>query len=189
MAKLAVWARAGFPTSIALGGRPLHNGLPAATRAAGPGRPGREPGRRDQGSEGMIKIKGFEHVSVAAADLEPTQGVLGLFGIEPTGREDIPEQDVTTTYYEGPNQVRFEIIRPLGEHSHLHRFLERRGPGLHHICVQVENLEEACAAIRDAGGRIIDEIFSDSRGRHAFVHPKFTGGVLIGMIELHPGLE
>ena len=137
----------------------------------------------------MIKIKGFEHVSWAAAELEPGQSVLGLFGIKPTGFEEIHDQDVTSNYFEGPNDVRFEIIRPLGPDSHLRRFLERRGSGLHHVCFQVDDLEDACTQIREAGGEIVGEIFSDSRGRHAFVHPKFTGGVLIGMIELHPGIE
>lgn len=137
----------------------------------------------------MIRIKGFEHVSWAAPDLEPGQSVLHLFGIEPTGFEEIHAQDVTSNYYEGPNGVRFEIIRPLGEESHLNRFLEKRGAGLHHVCFQVEDLDAACREIIDAGGQIVGETFEDSRGRHAFVHPKFTGGVLIGMIQLHPGLE
>jgi methylmalonyl-CoA epimerase len=134
----------------------------------------------------MIKIHGFEHVSWAAGDLEPAQKVLGLFGIEPTGYEEIHDQDVTSTYFAGPGGVRFEVIRPLGEESHLHKFLSARGPGLHHVCFQVENLDEAIEEVTRAGGQIVGHQFSDSRGRHAFVHPKSTGGVLIGMIELHP---
>jgi predicted enzyme related to lactoylglutathione lyase len=57
------------------------------------------------------------------------------------------------------------------------------------VCFQVENLDDACAQIRAAGGELVGETFDDSRGRHAFVHPKSTGGVLIGMIQLHPGLK
>ncbi len=136
----------------------------------------------------MIKIKGFEHVSWASGELEPAQSILALFGIKATGFEEIHAQDVTSNYYEGNNNVRFEIMRPLGPDSHLRKYLAKRGPGLHHICLQVENLDVACAEIVKGGGALVGETFSDSRGRHAFVHPKCTGGVLIGMIELHPGL-
>jgi methylmalonyl-CoA/ethylmalonyl-CoA epimerase len=137
-----------------------------------------------------IKINGLEHVSWAAPALEPGSRVLELFGIVPTGDEDIQEQAVTSTYFEEPNcGVRFEIIRPLGEDSHLHRFLQARGGGLHHVCFQVESLDDACAQIKAAGGELVGHTFADSRGRHAFVHPKSTGGVLIGMIELHPDIK
>src|SRR5689334_643901 len=67
----------------------------------------------------MIKINGFEHVSWAASELEPGQRTLALFGIKPTGSEEIHDQDVTSTYFEGEGGVRFEIIRPLGPQSHL----------------------------------------------------------------------
>ncbi len=137
----------------------------------------------------MIKITGLEHVSWAAADAERPAAILGLFGIKPTGSEEIHTQDVTSTYFEGEAGVRFEVIRPRTPSSHLNRFLERRGPGLHHVCFQVDNLDAACAEVVRHGGRLVGETFSDSRGRHAFVHPDSTGGVLIGMIELHPELR
>jgi methylmalonyl-CoA/ethylmalonyl-CoA epimerase len=137
----------------------------------------------------MIKINGIEHVSWASAELEPAQSTLALFGLIPTGFEEIHSQHVTTNYFEAPSGVRFEVIRPATEESHLRQFLAKRGPGLHHVCFQVENLDDACAQIHAAGGELVGETFSDSRGRHVFVHPKSTGGVLIGMIELHPGLK
>ena len=134
-----------------------------------------------------IKITGFEHVSWASEDVEPGASILGLFGIKPTGYEEIHSQSVTSNYFEEPNSgVRFEIIRPWGENSHLSRYLKNRGSGLHHICFQVEDLDDACAQIRAAGSELVGETFEDSRGRHAFIHPKSTGGVLIGMIELRP---
>jgi len=138
----------------------------------------------------MIKITGFEHVSWASSDLEPGSSVLALFGIKPTGFEEIPTQAVTTNYFEEPESgVRFEIIRPATADSHLHKYLKERGPGLHHICLQVEDLDDACEQVKAAGGTIVGEKFKDSRGRHAFIHPKSTGGVLIGMIELYPELK
>jgi methylmalonyl-CoA/ethylmalonyl-CoA epimerase len=137
----------------------------------------------------MIKMNGLEHVSWAAADLEPAQSVLALFGIRPTGDEELHEQQVVSRYFEGDCGVRFEVIRPLGEASNLKKFLDTRGPGLHHVCFQVDSLDDACEQVKQAGGQLVGEPFGDSRGRHAFVHPKSTGGVLIGMIELHPHLK
>ena len=137
----------------------------------------------------MIKVIGFEHVSWAAADSEPGSSTLAVLGLECTGSEEIHTQDVFASSFESDSGVRFEIIRPRGPDSHLRRFLDRRGPGLHHVCLQVEDLNQACAEIRRVGWRLVGEMFSDSRGRRVFIHPQSTGGVLIGLIELHPHLK
>jgi methylmalonyl-CoA/ethylmalonyl-CoA epimerase len=137
----------------------------------------------------MIKVLGYEHVSWCVADTEGPAKVLNLFGLEEGETEGLHGQGVISTYYEGPNDVRFELIRPSNEKSHLNRFLENNGPGLHHVCFQVEDLQDACRQVESSGAKIVGEPFEDSRGWHAFVHPKSTGGVLIGMIQLHPGLK
>ena len=134
----------------------------------------------------MIKVLGYEHVSWCVGDPKRPAEILALFGFKEAETEPLPGQGVIATAYEGNNDIRFELIRPSDASSHLHRFLQTRGAGLHHVCFQVDNLEDACAQVKDAGGEIIGEIFADSRGRHAFVHPRSTGGVLIGMIELYP---
>lgn len=136
-----------------------------------------------------IKINGIEHISWAASSPDKGAETLAAFGFEPTETEDIHSQDVRTTYYRHPTGLQFEIIRPLDEHSHLNRFLAKHGPGLHHVCLRVENLDDACAEVRRLGWELVSEQFEDSRGRHAFVHPRSTGGILLGLIELHPGLS
>jgi methylmalonyl-CoA/ethylmalonyl-CoA epimerase len=137
----------------------------------------------------MIKVLGYEHVSWCVSDPKRPAEILNLFGLKEGETEALHGQGVVSTYYEGKNDVRFELIRPSDPSSHLNRFLETRGAGLHHVCFQVEDLEDACAQIKNLGGELVGELFEDSRGRHAFVHPKSTGGVLIGMIQLHPGLK
>lgn len=136
----------------------------------------------------MIKILGYEHVSWCVGDPARPAAILNLFGLEEGGTERLHSQGVVSTYYEADCGVRFELIRPSDDSSHLKRFLETRGPSLHHVCFQVEDLEDACAQITAAGGELVGEPFDDSRGRHAFVHPRSTGGVLIGLIQLHPGV-
>ena len=137
----------------------------------------------------MIKIRALEHVSWAAGDLEKAGPVLALFGFASTGGEDIPAQHVTSSYFASECGMRMEVIRPLGADSQLHKFLAQRGPGLHHVCLEVDDLEDACAQVVGSGGQLVGETFSDSRGRHRFVHPKSTGGILIGLVELHPELK
>jgi len=136
-----------------------------------------------------IRITGLEHISWAAPSPEKGAETLAVFGFEPTETEEIHSQNVRTTYYQHPNGLQFEIIRPLDEKSHLNRFLAKHGPGLHHVCLRVESLDDACAEATRIGWELVDEQFEDSRGRHVFVHPRSTGGVLIGLIQLHPGLS
>ena len=134
----------------------------------------------------MIKVLGYEHMSWCVDDPQRPAEILALFGLKEAQTDPLPGLGVIATCYEGDNDVRFELIRPSNASSHLHKFLQTRGPGLHHVCFQVDNLEDACAQVKSAGGEIIGEVFADTRGRHAFVHPRSTGGVLIGMIELFP---
>jgi methylmalonyl-CoA epimerase len=136
-----------------------------------------------------IKIKGLEHISLAAPTPDQFAKTLAVFGFEATLTEEIHSQEVLTTYYHHPNGLRFEIIRPLTKSSPLKRVLEKRGPGLHHICFQVENLQETCDEVERLGWGLVGAQFEDSRGRHAFVHPLSTGGLLTGLIQLHPGLS
>lgn len=136
-----------------------------------------------------IKIRGLEHISWAAQDLAQGSDTLAVLGFQPTETEEIRSQDIVTTYFQHENGLQFEIIRPQDAHSHLARFIGKRGPGLHHVCLQVESLADARAEAERIGWQLVGEEFTDSRGRHIFVHPKSTGGVLIGLIELHPGLK
>ena len=83
----------------------------------------------------------------------------------------------------GPQLV--ELLEPLSPDSPIARFLARRGPGIHHICFAVENLDDTLARCRDKGVRLIDDtprIGADGK-RIAFLHPASTGGVLIELTE------
>jgi methylmalonyl-CoA epimerase len=78
-----------------------------------------------------------------------------------------------------------ELLAPLEAESPIARFLERRGPGIHHICYRVTDLDAALAACKAAGYRLVDE--SPRRGaggrRIAFIHPKSTAGILLELTE------
>jgi methylmalonyl-CoA/ethylmalonyl-CoA epimerase len=80
-----------------------------------------------------------------------------------------------------------ELLRPLSPDSAVGRFLERNGPGLHHVAYGTDDIASALDAVREAGLRLIDEQpRTGIRGsRVAFVHPKSTGGVLTELVEAH----
>ncbi|HLL52337.1 MAG TPA: methylmalonyl-CoA epimerase, partial [Myxococcaceae bacterium] len=100
--------------------------------------------------------------------------------LELTEIEEVPEQQVKTAIF-GHGMGRVELICPTTPDSGVARFLTKRGEGLHHICLEVEDIEAAMAALREKGAPLIDETPKPGAGgaKVAFIHPKGTGGVLI----------
>ena len=99
-------------------------------------------------------------------------------------RETIAEQGVEAVLLEvGESHV--ELLRPLSPDTALGRFLERSGPGLHHVAYGTDDIEAALESVRAAGLRLIDEEprLGIRRSRVAFVHPSSTGGVLTELVE------
>jgi methylmalonyl-CoA/ethylmalonyl-CoA epimerase len=132
----------------------------------------------------MIKVKRIDHVAIAVADRDAcADGLTALFGLTEGVREHVATQatDVTFLSSEGTDRApaALEICAPRGNAS-LERFLENRGPGLHHVCFEVDDLRGALATLKAAGVRLIDETPRlGARGHEvAFLHPASTGGVL-----------
>jgi methylmalonyl-CoA/ethylmalonyl-CoA epimerase len=134
----------------------------------------------------MIKVKRIDHVAIAVSDGEACAARLAaLFGLTVGDREHVAAQATDVAFlHAGPDaspgdQTALEICAPRGN-AGLERFLANRGPGLHHVCFEVEDLPAALAALKAAGVRLIDETpRSGARGHAvAFLHPASTGGVL-----------
>jgi methylmalonyl-CoA/ethylmalonyl-CoA epimerase len=89
----------------------------------------------------------------------------------------------------GVGQSHVELLRPLGPDTAVGRFLERNGPGLHHVAYGTDDIEQALDSVRSAGLRLIDEQprIGIRRSRVAFLHPKSTGGVLTELVEAAEG--
>jgi methylmalonyl-CoA/ethylmalonyl-CoA epimerase len=131
----------------------------------------------------MIQVKRIDHVAVAVTERDDAAArVAALFGLELGAREHVAAQatDVAFLHPAGdPAGAAIEICAPRGNPG-LERFLARRGPGLHHICLAVDDLPAALAALKAAGVRLIDEAPRPGARGHevAFLHPASTGGVL-----------
>lgn len=131
-----------------------------------------------------LKIRKIDHVAVCVRDIdEAAERWRALLGVEPASRELVASQKTEAALLPlGETSV--ELISPRGNEG-LEKFLEKRGPGLHHVAVEVEGIEKAIALLEALGLPMIDhEPRKGARGHKvAFVHPKATGGVLVELVE------
>jgi methylmalonyl-CoA/ethylmalonyl-CoA epimerase len=133
----------------------------------------------------MIKVKRIDHVAIAVEDRDhATQQLAGLFGLDAGAREHVASQRTDVAFLHAAGAApslttEIEVCAPAGNAS-LTRFLEKRGPGLHHVCFEVDDLPGALADLKAAGVRLIDETPRAGARGHlvAFIHPAATGGVL-----------
>lgn len=122
----------------------------------------------------------IDHLGIAVRSIEEASRFYrdGL-GLQCTGVEEVPGQKVRVVFFP-LGEVRIELLEPTAADSPIARFLEKKGPGLHHVAYLVDDLPATLAALKAAGVRLIDEEPRDGAHnmRIAFAHPKSTGGVL-----------
>jgi methylmalonyl-CoA/ethylmalonyl-CoA epimerase len=129
----------------------------------------------------------IDHIGVAVDDLDEAVSLYSeRLGMPVQHRETVEEQGVEAVLV-GIGESHVELLRPLSADSAVGRFLERNGPGLHHVAYGTDDIGSAIDALRAAGLGLIDERpRTGIRGtRVAFVHPKSTGGVLTELVEAH----
>lgn len=127
----------------------------------------------------------IDHIGVATDDLDAALALYeGTFGMPVAHREVVEEQGVEAILLDvGPCHV--ELLRPLGSETPVGKFIDRRGPGLHHVAYRVDDIEAALARLAEQGVRMIDtEPRTGIRSsRVAFVHPQATGSVLTEIVQ------
>jgi methylmalonyl-CoA epimerase len=127
----------------------------------------------------------IDHIGVATDDLEGAVALYeGTLGMPVAHRETVESQGVEAVLLDvGEGHV--ELLRPLGPDTPVGKYLERKGPGLHHVAYAVDDIDRVLGSLKDAGIELIDSKprvgIRDSRV--AFVHPKSTGGVLTELVE------
>jgi methylmalonyl-CoA/ethylmalonyl-CoA epimerase len=127
----------------------------------------------------------IDHVGVAVDDLDAAVALYSeRLGMAVEHRETVEEQGVEAVLL-GVGESHVELLRPLAADTAVGRFLERSGPGLHHVAYGTDDIEAALEAVRAAGLRLIDEQPRTGirNSRVAFVHPRSTGGVLTELVE------
>jgi methylmalonyl-CoA/ethylmalonyl-CoA epimerase len=132
----------------------------------------------------MLRIKKIDHVAICVADTdEAVAKYRKVLGLEPEVREVVASQKTEATLLP-IGETSLELISPKGNEG-LEKFLAKRGPGLHHVAIEVEGIEAALGFLKTLGVRLIDESPRKGARGHkvAFVHPEATGGVLIELVE------
>jgi methylmalonyl-CoA/ethylmalonyl-CoA epimerase len=127
----------------------------------------------------------IDHIGVAVTNLdEAIELYTARLGMPLQHRETLEEQGVEAVLV-GVGDSHVELLRPLGPETAVGRFLERNGPGLHHVAYGTDDIGAAIDDLRKAGLRLIDERPRTGirNSRVAFVHPKSTGGVLTELVE------
>ena len=131
-----------------------------------------------------MKLEKINHIGIAVPELEAAVATYKTMGFEYDGAEEVASQKVKTAFFHlGESHV--ELLEPTADDSPIAKFLEKRGGGIHHICVQVDDIDKALEKYREGGVKLINEEPFIGAGGHrvAFVHPKATGGVLLELLE------
>ena len=127
----------------------------------------------------------IDHIGVATEDLDAALALYeGSFGMPVAHRETVESQGVEAVLLDiGDGHV--ELLRPLGPDTPVGKYLEKKGPGLHHVAYAVSDIDATLGKLKEAGVELID---AEARvgireSRVAFLHPKATGGVLTEIVE------
>jgi methylmalonyl-CoA epimerase len=129
-------------------------------------------------------IKRIDHVSIAVKDLDEALGVFkAVFGLESVHQEEIPDQGVKAALIKvGDGEI--ELVEPIDPEGGVAKFIERRGEGIHHICLEVDNIDEELKSLEAKGVALIDkQPRKGLAGMIGFVHPKATKGVLVELAQ------
>ncbi|MGB5105643.1 MAG: methylmalonyl-CoA epimerase [Candidatus Zixiibacteriota bacterium] len=130
-------------------------------------------------------IRKINHIAIAVKDIEVSKKLFALIGNAVASETTlVADQKVKICFIE-TGETRIELIQPIAGNVGVAKFLEKRGEGLHHICLAVDNIEGALADYKSRGFRLIDEVprFGGEGRRVAFMHPQSTNGVLIELEE------
>lgn len=127
----------------------------------------------------------IRHIAIAVKDIEKARALFSMISGTPASEaQEVPDQRVKVSFID-TGETKIELIQPTAEDVGVAKFLEKRGEGLHHICLEVDDIEATLTEYKRQGIRLIDEQPRVGAEGHrvAFVHPQSTGGVLVEVEE------
>jgi methylmalonyl-CoA/ethylmalonyl-CoA epimerase len=134
----------------------------------------------------MPQVKRINHVAVVVDDMEKALAFWrDALGIELHELRDVPAEKSQVAFLPLPGSE-VELVRPTSDDSGIAKYLAKRGPGMHHICLEVDDIEGMMTQLRSKGIRLINEeprLTADGK-RYAFIHPESTAGVLVELYQL-----
>ena len=130
-------------------------------------------------------IKKVDHIGIAVKSIEEARKFYEeVLGLKVTGIEEVEDQKVKTAFIPiGESEI--ELLESTSEDGPVAKFIEKRGEGIHHIALQVDDIEKALEELKGKGVKLIDEVprYGAGGAKIAFVHPKSTNGVLLEFCE------
>jgi methylmalonyl-CoA epimerase len=139
--------------------------------------PGKGQGERRK----KVKTTVIDHIGIAVKSIDESLKFWETtLGVKCTGRETVEDQKVTTAFLP-IKESEIELLEATSDESPIAKFIEKKGEGIHHLAIRVDDLESCLAELKENGVRLIDE--NPRRGAGgamiAFIHPKSTGGILL----------
>lgn len=126
-----------------------------------------------------------DHIGIATPEIEQALSVWrDALGLSVDSTDEVAEQGVRVAML-AIGETHIELLEPLSDDSPVGKFLQKRGPGIHHIAFRVPNIREALKDLKAKGARLIDEIprVGANGCLVAFIHPSATNGVLLELVE------
>ncbi|CAH1001221.1 Ethylmalonyl-CoA/methylmalonyl-CoA epimerase [Neolewinella maritima] len=132
----------------------------------------------------------LEHIGIAVADLTQSEALLQrLLGRGSYKRETVAEQSVTTSFFTaGDGAAKLELVAPEGHAGPVQKYLDKRGPGIHHLAFEVDDIVAEMQRLREDGFELLQDQPSEGADNKlvCFLHPKSTGGVLVEICQSRP---
>ncbi len=129
-------------------------------------------------------IEGVDHIGIAVRSIEESKALYERLGLEVTHIEEVPQELVRVAMIPC-GETRIELLEPMSEASPVQKFLDKRGPGIHHICMRTDDIGAEDHRLRVSGFQLLRE--QPSLGAEGalvqFLHPKTAGGVLLELSE------
>jgi methylmalonyl-CoA/ethylmalonyl-CoA epimerase len=132
-----------------------------------------------------MSIKRIDHIAIVVPDIEQALGFYrDALGLELTHTERVDDQDVQVAFLPVGDSA-IELIEPISEEGSVARHLSKRGPGIHHICLEVDDIEAVLGQLKSRGVRLVNEepTIGGQGKKIAFIHPQSARGVLIELAE------
>lgn len=131
-------------------------------------------------------VKKINHLGVAVTSIEDSTPLYrDIYGMTAEGVEIVEEQKVKVAFF-SVGESRIELLEPTSADSPVAKFIQKNGPGIHHVAYEVEDVKAEIARLKQQGVRLIDEV--PRCGAHhtsiAFLHPKSSGGVLTELCQV-----
>jgi len=134
----------------------------------------------------MPEIKRINHIAVLVEDIDVSLKFWNeILGMEPSGISDMPTEAARIAFLPlGESEI--ELVQPTSPDSGLSRYIEKRGPGMHHLCLEVDDLAGMLSRLKASGIQLINEEPKVGEGGrlYAFIHPKSANGVLVELYQL-----